>query len=163
MNHVEKINHQLQRLVACEGWCFAVGLRIKFNHPTLLYQTYPEAWIAYYAKNGLLFADPAVRWGMTHTGICDWSDLASDDTAGVLKTAAEFGLVHGIAISVGDATTRSLGFFAHSKRKLTKAESELAHSAVAAMHEASEGVADMTPDELAPLLALNADLRRPQS
>ena len=139
---VEKINRKLQRLVAAKGWCYAIGLRIKFNHPTLLYQTYPEAWIAHYAKNGLLFVDPAVRWGMTHTGVCDWSELAADDTAGVLRTAAEFGLVRGIAISVGDATTRSLGFFARSKRKLTEAKSQLALSVVTALHEASEGVAD---------------------
>jgi LuxR family transcriptional regulator len=161
MNQTEKINRELQRLVAVKGWCYAIGLRIKFNHPTLLYQTYPEAWIAHYAKNGLLFADPAVRWGMTHTGVCDWADLIADDAAGVLKTAAEFGLVHGIAISVGDATTRSLGFFAHSKHKLTEAESQLALSVVTALHEASEGVAEMSPEDLAPLLALNDQLRSP--
>lgn len=163
MNQTEKISAQLQRLVATEGWCYAIGLRIKFNHPTLLYQTYPEAWIAYYAKNGLLFVDPAVRWGMTHTGICDWSDLAADDSAGVLKTAAEFGLVHGIAISVGDANTRSLGFFAHSKRKLTAGESQLALSVVTALHDASEGVAEMSAEQLAPLLALNEHLRSPKA
>ncbi len=159
MNQIEKINSQLQRLVEVDGWCYAVGLRIRFNHPTLLYQTYPEDWIAHYAKNGLLFSDPAVRWGMTHTGICDWSDLAADDTAGVLQTAANFGLVHGIAISVGDDATRSLGFFAHSKRSLNEAERQLAQSAVSALHAASEGVTDMSPEELAPLLALNDHLR----
>ena len=159
MKLTQKINLELQRLVAIEGWCFAVGLRIRFNHPTLLYQTYPEAWIAYYAKNGLLFVDPAVRWGMTHTGICDWNDLASDDSAGVLRQAADHGLVHGIAISVGDVATRSLGFFASATRSITADERALAQDVVAALHDASDGVADLSPADLAPLIALNDQLR----
>jgi LuxR family transcriptional regulator, quorum-sensing system regulator SdiA len=163
MNRTEKINRQLQRLVEIPGWCYAIGLRIRFNHPTLLYQTYPEAWITYYAKNGLLFADPAVRWGMTHTGACDWAELAADDSAGVLRQAADHGLLHGIVISVGDVATRSLGFFANSKRPISVAERNLAHDVVAALHAESDGVADLDPSELAPLIALNDHLRPPKA
>jgi LuxR family transcriptional regulator, quorum-sensing system regulator SdiA len=161
MTQGETINAELQRLVAVSGWCYAIGLRIRFNHPTLLYQTYPEAWITHYARNGLLFFDPAVRWGMTQTGICDWADLAAEDTAGVLQTAAEFGLVHGIVISVGDEATRSLGFFAHSRRALDDDERRLAQGVVTRLHDLTEGVADLAPDEIAPLQALNDHLRPP--
>ncbi len=161
MNQGEKIHGELQRLGAVPGWRYAIGLRIRFNHPTLLYQTYPEAWIAHYARNGLLFFDPAVRWGMTQTGLCDWADLAADDSAGVLRTAAEFGLVHGVVISVGDEATRSLGFFAQSSGPLTGDERGLAQGVVAALHDATDGVADLPPAEIAVLQSLNDHLRPP--
>jgi LuxR family transcriptional regulator, quorum-sensing system regulator SdiA len=158
MRRHQRINHQLQRLVAERDWVFAVGLRIRFNHPTLLYQTYPEDWVAYYSQNGLLFTDPAVLWGMTNIGVCDWADLESKDHAGVLRQARDFGLVHGIAVSVGDSTSRSLGFFARSDQVVTPAQRALAEEVLADLHVASEGVADLPPAELAELAALNEGL-----
>lgn len=159
MKQVGKINLELQRLVAASDWRFAIGLRIRFNHPTLLYQTYPDAWLAYYAQNGLLFADPTVRWGMTHTGVCDWADLEADDSAGVLRQAREHGLVHGIAVSVGEVATRSMGFFAHASRPISATERALALEVVEALHEETAGAPDLDPDALAPYLALNDALR----
>jgi LuxR family transcriptional regulator len=119
MKRHQEIKNQLQLLVAGGDWMFAVGLSIRFNHPSLLYQTYPEAWVAYYAQNGLLFADPAVLWGMTNIGICDWTELEAIDQAGVLRQARDFGLVHGVVVSVGDSSNRSLGFFARSDLPVT--------------------------------------------
>lgn len=161
MNQRGKINAELQRLGQVPGWRYAIGLRIRFNHPTVLYQTYPVAWIEHYARNGLLFFDPAVRWGMTQTGICDWADLVAEDTAGVLRTAAEFGLVYGIVISVGDEATRSLGFFAQASRAFTEDERALALDVVTALHAVTEGVADLSAAEIAALQSLNDHLRPP--
>lgn len=158
MKRQQDINDQLQRLVAGGEWIFAIGLRIRFNHPSLLYQTYPEAWVAYYAQNGLLFNDPAVLWGMTHTGICDWTDLEAMDQAGVLRQARDFGLAHEIVVSVGDQSSRSLGFFARSDQPLTPAQRLLALSVMTELHGLSEGVADLPPARLAELAGLNATL-----
>lgn len=140
---------------------FAVGLRIRFNHPSLLYQTYPEAWVAYYAQNGLLFSDPAVLWGMTNIGVCDWTDLEATDQAGVLRQARDFGLVHGVVVSVGDSSSRSIGFFARADQPVTPGQRQVALSAMLALHAASEGVSDLPPQELAILAALNEGLVRP--
>jgi LuxR family transcriptional regulator len=159
MRSLQRIDLQLQRLVAVPDWSFAIGLRIRFNHPTLLYQTYPEAWIAHYARNGLLFVDPAVRWGMTNTGICDWADLVPSDSAGVLKQAADYGLPHGIVVSVGDMSTRSLGFFARSKAPIAAQDRMLAQDVVLNLHEEADGLADLTRSDLAPFIALNERLR----
>jgi LuxR family transcriptional regulator len=161
MKRHEEIKDQLQLLVAGGELIFAVGLRIRFNHPSLLYQTYPEAWVAYYAQNGLLFADPAVLWGMTNTGLCDWTDLEAMDRAGVLRQARHFGLVHGIVVSVGDSANRSLGFFARADQPVTPAQRGLAQSVMDALHAASEGVGDLPPSELAALAALNEELAAP--
>lgn len=162
MKRHQRIKHQLQRLVAEGDWIFAVGLRIRFNHPTLLYQTYPEEWVAYYAQNGLLFSDPAVLWGMTNTGVCDWSDLEAMDQAGVLRQARDFGLTYGIVVSVGDSASRSIGFFARPDQPVTHAQRAAAQAAMTDLHEASDGVADLPPPELAALAALNDDLSAPR-
>jgi LuxR family transcriptional regulator len=159
MKRIQKVDLQLQRLVAVPDWSFAIGLRIRFNHPTLLYQTYPEAWIAHYARNGLLFVDPAVGWGMTNSGICDWDDLAAGDSAGVLKQAAGYGLRHGIVVSVGDMATRSLGFFASSKAPIAKQDRILAQDVVLSLHDETDGMTELSPADLAPFIALNDGLR----
>ncbi len=157
----EKINHQLQRLVETCDWRFAVGLRIRFNHPTLLYQTYPAAWVEYYAQNGLLFFDPTVRWGMTHTGTITWAELEPGDTAGVFRQARDYGLAHGIAVSVGDGQMRSMGFFAHSERPLTAEETAVALDVVTTLHQLTDGVPDLPADRIAALQALGDTIRGP--
>jgi LuxR family transcriptional regulator len=159
MKRIQRIDLQLQRLVAVPDWSFAVGLRIRFNHPTLLFQTYPEEWIAHYARNGLLFVDPAVGWGMTNTGICDWKDLAATDAAGVLEQAAGYGLLHGIVVSVGDVTTRSLGFFASAKAPITEHHRSLAQDVVLSLHDETDGMTELPPSDLVPYIALNDALR----
>jgi LuxR family transcriptional regulator len=159
MKRIQRIDLQLQRLVAVSDWSFAIGLRIRFNHPTLLYQTYPEEWIAHYARNGLLFVDPAVGWGMTNTGICDWKDLVAADAAGVLEQAAEYGLLHGIVVSVGDMTTRSLGFFASATVPIAEPHRSLAQDVVLALHNETDGMTELSPSDLAPYIALNDGLR----
>ncbi len=155
MKRIQRIDHQLQRLVAVPDWRFAIGLRIRFNHPTLLYQTYPEDWIAHYARNGLLFVDPAVQWGMANSGICDWKDLVAGDAAGVLEQAAGYGLLHGIVVSVGDTTTRSLGFFAASQAPIAGDLRTLAQDVVTALHDETDGITELSASDLAPLIALN--------
>ncbi len=155
----EKINSQLQRLVEHGDWRFAVGLRIRFNHPTLMYQTYPEEWVLYYAKNGLLFSDPTLLWGMSHFGTCDWASLADQDAAGVLERAKAYGLVHGLIVSVGDSTARSIGFFTHATRPITDEEKALGQDVMEKLHAMSESVPEMTPEELAPFHAIADKLR----
>jgi len=135
MNRAENISLQLQRAVAHPGWRFAIGLRVRLNHPTLLYQTYPQDWVAAYAAEGLFLVDPAVRWGMTHTGLCDWADLLTEDETGIFARAACHGLRHGIAVSVGDDGSRSLGFFARPDRAPDAAERALACDIMARLHD----------------------------
>jgi len=161
MNVSDQIRAQLDRLTAQSDWRFALGLIIRFNKPTLMYQTYPQAWLDYYARNGLLFADPILKWGMENFGICDWAELRAQDTAGVMERAATFGLVHGIIVSTGNEVSRSVGFFAHAQRPITPEETALATDVVERLHELSLSVADTDPASLAPLLALNQLLRDP--
>lgn len=159
MNMRAKINDQLQRLVAESDWRFAFGLHFRFNHPTLMYQTYPEAWVQYYAKNGLMFADPTLLWGMTNFGTCDWADLEHLDVEGVLRQAREFGLVHGITISVGDMSDRSLGFFTHHDTPIGDVMRDTAQGVMVKLHEMTVGITEFPPAKLAELESLNESLR----
>lgn len=161
MIKTEQIRQELDRLTAQGDWRFAIGLVIRFNKPSLMYETYPQEWLDYYAKNGLLFSDPILQWGMENFGICEWSALNDQDAGGVLERAATFGLVHGIIVSVGNQAARSVGFFAHALRPITAEETALAKDVMDRLHELSLTVADLDPATLAPLIALNQLLRDP--
>ncbi|TMV71926.1 transcriptional regulator, partial [Thioclava sp. BHET1] len=102
MPNKDKISQLLRYLSDISDWRFAIGVRIRFANPTLTYQTYPKAWIEYYDANHLLYQDPTIRWGMTHTGTATWAELADQDAAGVFDKAAAFGLRHGLIVSVGE-------------------------------------------------------------
>ena len=106
MTLTDQIRAQLDRLTAQSDWRFAIGLVIRFNKPTLMYQTYPQDWLDYYARNGLLFSDPILKWGMENFGICDWAVLRAQDAGGVMDRAATFGLVNGIIVSTGNEVSR---------------------------------------------------------
>jgi LuxR family transcriptional regulator len=96
---------------------------------------------------------------MTNTGICDWKDLVAADAAGVLEQAAEYGLLHGIVVSVGDMTTRSLGFFASATVPIAEQHRSLAQDVVLALHNETDGMTELSPSDLAPYIALNDGLR----
>ena len=161
MNPADQIRAQLDRLTAQSDWRFAIGLVIRFNKPTLMYQTYPQDWLDYYARKGLLFSDPILKWGMENFGICDWAVLRAQDAGGVMDRAAAFGLVNGIIVSTGNEVSRSVGFFAHALRPITPEETAIAKEVVERLHELSLTIADTDPASLAPLLALNQLLRDP--
>ena len=124
------------------GWKFAIGVRIRFNHPTVLYQTYPDPWLEYYEANGLVHHDPTIKWGMTHNGTCTWSDLADLDTNNIFEQSAKFGLKYGLAVSVGPANARTLGFFARADRELNDEERVFAEKAVRDLHELTGEILD---------------------
>lgn len=162
MTATKQVKAQLDRLAVRGDLRYAIGLIIRFNKPTLLFETYPQAWLDYYARHGLLFVDPILKWGMENTGTCDWADLKPLDDSGVMERAASFGLVHGIIVSVGTQTARSIGFFARADRPITADETTVAQDVMDRLHELSLTVADLDPADLAPLLALN-QLMRDQS
>lgn len=159
MVSVTNVRDILRDLNDHSDWRFAIGVRIRFANPTLLYQTYPQAWIDYYNGNALIFTDPTIRWGLSHTGICNWDDLRADDEAGMMVKAAEYGLRYGIAVSVGDAGSRTLGFFCHAERPLTEAEIAYAADHVQRMHDATESLGSATEETLVTLRGLAVGLK----
>ncbi|MDO9527466.1 MAG: autoinducer binding domain-containing protein, partial [Gemmobacter sp.] len=152
---VDAIKSQLTRLSQVEGWRYAIGLRVRFANPTILYNTYPDSWLTEYAALGLRFSDPTIRWGMSNFGVIDWADIAIDDPDGVMIKAQDHGLKFGIAVSVGDTVVRSMGFFARSDRSLTPEETDLASDIVDKLHLATDGLANADEATLDKLRGLN--------
>lgn len=155
MEIVQQVSQLLRELRAMESCRFAIGVRIRFANPTLVYHNYPVAWLEQYDSLGLRFRDPTVRWGMTHTGISRWSDLQAQDDAGVFTRAAEHGLRYGIGVSVGVPEARTLGFFARPDHELDGPETAQAAAIVQGMHDAAEGIERASPETLHALRILN--------
>lgn len=130
---------------------YALGLHIHLTAPRILIQTYAKEWMEYYAEHRMLLSDPTVLWAMTHSGTIRWSDLASEDTGGVLTAAAEHGLVHGLLISVGDATSKSLLNSARPDRPLTEAEVERMEAILQTLHYRTSDDSFLSDDDRAVL------------
>lgn len=142
MIHQEKISALLQQLVDTPGWKFAIGVRIRFNHPMVLYQTYPQPWLEYYEANGLVHHDPTIKWGMTHNGTCAWSDLTGMDSNDIFGQSAKFGLSYGLVVSIGPASARTLGFFARADREFNDEERAFAEKVSQELHELTGEILD---------------------
>ena len=149
-----KISALLQRIVETRDWKFAIGVRIRFNNPSLLYQTYPQDWQDYYTKNALVMVDPTVRWGLQNTGYCRWSSLADQDSEGVFAAAAKYGLSHGFAVSEGSPMDRTMGFFARSSGEFTESEMQEGDALVKELHQLTEGFENLDPAEIAAARAI---------
>ncbi len=154
MSTVERVDQLLHRIAAAADWQFALGVHIRFANPTLTYHSYPATWIDLYDRKGYRDEDPAVRWGLTHRGTCDWADLVAEDRAGVFAEAAEYGLRHGFVASTGEADSRTMGFFARADRPFSAAEVAKAAALLDELHTATIGVERKPEAEIAALRAL---------
>lgn len=103
-----KIAQGLGRLNAVSDRGFALAIHIRYTRPTLLYQTYDQAWADHYSEKGLMLSDPVVHWGLTNSGWVEWSSLTDRDPEGVIAAAVAHGLTHGWTYSVGSASSRTI-------------------------------------------------------
>lgn len=157
---VDKITDILEQFVSFSDWRFAIGVRIRYNNPTLIFQTYPNVWLKYYDEEALLLQDPTVIWGMTNTGIIDWEDLKSVDFNGVLKKAEPYGLKYGIAISVGTSSQRTLGFITSATDTFDEENKIWALKQIEKLHNITDGIVEAPEQELTVLRNINCELAK---
>lgn len=157
---VDEITDILDQLISFSDWRFAIGVRVRYNNPTLIFQTYPERWLNYYDSEALLLQDPTVIWGMTNTGLVDWEDLKPTDTNGVFKKAEPFGLKYGIAVSVGDPSQRTLGFVSSATAAFDEKQKAWALDRITKIHELTEGIVEAPEEDLILLRNINRDLAK---
>ncbi len=148
MTQLRTVTEILQRMSEVADWRFALGLHIRFANPTILYQTYPPAWVKYYNSQGLVFVDPTVRWAIANKGICDWSELTAVDDHDVLGQAAKHGLRFGKIVSVG-GESRSFGFFAQASSEIKDTEIFAAKHLLEDLHRITQGAETLPEYELA--------------
>ena len=131
-----------QALTALDALCdrgFALAVHIRLIRPTLLYQTYSQAWAEHYSMKGYMLTDPVVRWGLEQNGTVKWSDLSAQDTAGVFPDAVKFGLTNGWTYSTGPASSRTISGATKSGADFTDDERTRIMALVDAIHLATEG------------------------
>ncbi|MEJ6709031.1 MAG: autoinducer binding domain-containing protein [Amylibacter sp.] len=153
---MEKVGYdkQLRQLEELAPAGYVLGLHIRYNSATLMFRTYPEAWMNVYTQNGYMMTDPLVAWGVANQGCSRWSALTVPDPNNVLKQAREFDLNYGIAVSCGLETSRTIGGFARSDREFTDQEIQDVHDIVLHMHRETAPDVSLTPPQVAALRLL---------
>ena len=121
-------------------------MHFHFASPRYLLVSYGKSWTRYYSENGFVLKDPTVLWALRSEGTTRWSDLAENDSAGVLRTAKEFGLAYGLATSVHAHGRKSLGGFAREDREFTEAEAENMLALFGELHTATVDVQDFSEE-----------------
>lgn len=136
---VEIVAQSLRRLGELCDRGFALAVHIRLIRPTLLYQTYSEAWSEHYSVKGYMLTDPVVGWGLQQTGWVRWSDLTDRDPAGVMLDAVRFGLTNGWTYSTGPASSRTISGTPKSGADFTDAQRDEVCGLVDAIHTATDG------------------------
>jgi LuxR family transcriptional regulator, quorum-sensing system regulator SdiA len=139
---------------------FAIGLHIRFTTPTYMFQTYPKRWVDHYSSAGLLVDDPVVRWGFHNVGHIQWTDLEAIDNKRVLDRAKDFGLMNGVAISVLNSASRSIGGFARADRDYDEREMTELEAAFAQLHRATLGMTELSESDRDALTEMSIRLTR---
>ena len=152
------ISHLVSRLRDASPSGFAAGLHVGFGAPAFLLNSYPAAWADRYNAEGMLMRDPTVIWGMATTGTKRWSELEAEDRAGVLAKARAHGLVYGVSVSLRPGALRSLAGFARADREFTDGEIEQLAGLLTLLHEATEGLDALPPEEVEVLKATSIRL-----
>lgn len=144
---IETVARSLKALGAICDRGFALAVHIRLIRPTLLYQTYSEAWADHYSMKGYMIKDPVVGWGLGHTGTARWAELSdpATDPAGVMKDAEAFGLTHGWTYSTGPASSRTISGTPKSGADFTEAERKTIIGLVDVIHEATDGFESFPP------------------
>lgn len=125
---------------------FAVGLHLRYTTPTYMFQTYPDAWLAEYSRDGLLLRDPVVAWSFANRGVTTWAELEPEDEGGVLARARAHGLNHGLAVSFEDGGSLSMGGFARGDRPFAPEEAEAIEATLRELHARTAGVGSLPPE-----------------
>jgi len=157
-----EIHNTLSELQQLAPAGFALAFHIRYTTPTFLFQTYAKDWLDYYSQNGLVMSDPTVAWGFENTGVARWSDLAAQDTAGVMSKAAEYGMPYGAVFAIEVAESRSLGSFARSDREFTESEIERMQAAVAKLHDLTADLERLSPETSAKLRTMSVQFTHSQ-
>ena len=161
MDRISEIRENLAEMQRLSPMGFAVALHVSFTTPRFLFQTYARDWMRHYSEKGLVLDDPTVKWGLEHDGVVDWADLAKDDARGVLAQAQEYGLRHGVTVSVYEEGSRSVGSFAREDRAFSAEEQDTLKELFGQLHRATRVGPDEEPSLTTLLKSLSVDMTHP--
>ncbi len=145
----------LESIGECCTAGYAIGLHIKFSTPTFFFQSYAQEWLEHYSNKGMVIHDPIVRWGFENTGAADWEDLKEMDERNVLGTAADYGLRHGVVISLLVDGSRSIAGFSRADRRFTPQEVDFLQTELSRLHELTRNQTELSSAEHSALKQLS--------
>jgi LuxR family transcriptional regulator, quorum-sensing system regulator SdiA len=153
---VTQVKKHLKDLGALCDTGYLLAVHIRYTRPTLLFTTYPAAWLEHYSEKGMMMVDPVVRWAMsesTDNGAALWSDLALDDPGNVVASAAQHGLRNGMSFAIGSIASRTIGSITGSQPFSHTAKSQ-AEALIAAIHDLTSGAEQLDAKTLDALRAV---------
>lgn len=139
--HMREEQVVLQLLGKIAALCdtgYLLAVHIRYTRPSLMYRTYPQAWIDHYSERGFMMTDPVVHWGLANTGVALWADLVGQDPEGVVAAAAAYGLHNGWTYAVGPTAARTIASMTKSGADFTESERAQMMALVDELHALTE-------------------------
>jgi LuxR family transcriptional regulator len=122
MREEQVVSQLLGQIAALCDTGYLLAVHIRYTRPSLMYRTYPQAWIDFYSERGFMMSDPVVHWGLAQTGVALWSDLSANDPEGVVAAAAAHGLHNGWTYALGPASARTIASMTRSGADFTESQ-----------------------------------------
>ena len=139
-----RIDMQTSRMahLAPEGFFYA--LHIRFALPMLHHQTYPKGWIDTYTEEAYALRDPIIAWGFSETGTTRWSEIEQLDPLDILGKAKAYGMIYGLAVSIGPMQSRTIASASRPDREFTAPEITAFAALVNDLHNTTEPPTTLT-------------------
>lgn len=139
-----RIDMQTSRIahLAPEGFFYA--LHIRFALPMLHHQTYPKGWIDTYTEEAYALRDPIIAWGFSETGTTRWSEIEQLDPLDILGKAKAYGMIYGLAVSIGPMQSRTIASASRPDREFTAPEITAFAALVNDLHNTTEPPTTLT-------------------
>jgi LuxR family transcriptional regulator, quorum-sensing system regulator SdiA len=153
---VKEVQGKLKALAAMCDTGYLLAMHIRYTRPTMMFTTYPKAWLEHYGEQGMMMVDPVVRWAMsesTGAGLAYWKDLASDDSAAVIAGAQAHGLQNGMSFAIGAISSRTIGSVT-SSAAFSAEQTAQAEALIRDIHDLTDGVEKMDEATVEALRAL---------
>lgn len=122
----------------------------------MTFQTYDQRWYDHYTEQAYALRDPMIAWGFSTLGVCRWSEIGIPDPFGIMKDAASYGLVYGVAVACGPITSRTIAGAARADREFEEDEMQRIHQIVLRLHDMTEPPESLTPAQVEALRCIAA-------
>ncbi|WP_373355662.1 autoinducer binding domain-containing protein [Pseudoroseicyclus sp. CXY001] len=142
---IDQSTERLQMMSPCG---FFYGLHIRYALPLLHHQTYPQAWIDHYTEEAYALRDPIIAWGFSVVGTARWSEISIPDPFDILGKAAEYGMVYGLAVALGQKQSRTIASAARADREFTDGEISAFSDVIHELHVLTEPPKSLTDAEI---------------
>lgn len=133
-----------RRLARMAPTGFFFALHIRFALPLVSIATYPEAWTDRYTEEAYALRDPIIAWGFSTIGRGRWSEIRLPDPYDILGQARAYGMVFGIAVSVGPIKSRTIASASRDDREFTDGEMEEFAGVISKLHDVTEPPTSLT-------------------